>query len=492
MRVLIVDHFFQHDIEAMLQSGRDHQIRVVEAERFRRLAARFLPHDVFAVGLGERFALPEHDAARARYEHAAEVELRQFYTSFPFDAVVVPSDVIVYLRALGPATHRLGLPLIVLQKETTISPYTMTEDARVIGQHLPFTGDLMLVCSEHHKQFWINTGADADKIKVTGQPRFDFYFHRDRWSCLRSLGIAPEQERPVILFFSYDLGAYSPEGPLASVWHQLRSETETILIDLARAGLYNVIIKPHPQQQAQSDNLRMLRGIAGPAWDRSVFWAPAAADARQLIVNADTVVGFQTTALFEAMAAEKRVLYTFWTEPAARLKAALVPFDEMDGALEVARGSEHLRALLEKGQPRRDAATRERARREAEHQLGRLDGSAASRAWRQMEQFASDYARAVDQRARDERSRLLAQAPILCRRSLRRARYLEAAYALGQHGICGAIRVATVLGPVVPSRLLRRLHGVLAEVHRRRRMAVDDAAYSAELLRVWPLLSDIS
>ena len=70
-----------------------------------------------------------------------------------------------------------------------------------------------------------------------------------RWQTWHDLGISLPQERPTVIFFSYDLGAYSPEGILAPIWTELRTDTEDVLIDLARQGHYNVLIKPHPQQK---------------------------------------------------------------------------------------------------------------------------------------------------------------------------------------------------------------------------------------------------
>jgi hypothetical protein len=45
-----------------------------------------------------------------------------------------------------------------------------------------------------------------------------------------------------------------------------------------------------------------------------------------LIVNADCIIGFQTTALIEAMVTEKLIIYTFWGEAREKLSLDLIPF----------------------------------------------------------------------------------------------------------------------------------------------------------------------
>ncbi|MCX6983433.1 MAG: hypothetical protein NT118_01600 [Lentisphaerae bacterium] len=419
MKFLIVDHFFSQDIEALQYVAAEHELRIVSATLLRNVARKFFPFSVFASLLGEDYALPEYAQARQRYAVEACKILRSLYYTFPFDAVIIPSDAIFYLRAWVPAAHQMGIPVIVLQKETAYSPYSMIEDARVIGESIPLISDLMLVCSEHNKQFWLNAGVDARKIIVNGQPRFDFYRRPERWKTLDSLGVHVQPHLPTLLFFSYDLGAYAPEGVLAPVWTQLRSETEEVLVDLARQGRFNLLIKPHPQQQGIQEDQERLSAMAGAAWGKTVQLLPGGLDTRQLIVNTQIVVGFQTTAMFEAMAAGKIVIYTFWTEATHRLCNDLLPFHEMGDALLIARSAQELVAhlLSDQGTSMIDAQVFRRWR-EIEKELGTLDGQASERCWKIMETFIRKYMRQVDVDAVLLRRSLDDQAPIYCRQAL--------------------------------------------------------------------------
>jgi len=419
VRLLIVDHFFGQDIDALRHAAAEHELRVVSPDLLGAVARKMFPASVFSDSLGETYARPEYALARQRYEARASSILQSLYCAYPFDALIIPSDTIVYLRACIPAAHQMGIPVIVLNKETTISPHTLTAEARVIGEFLPFISDRLLVCSENNRRFWLNAGADARRLFVTGQPRFDLYRQPSRWKTLECLGVPVKEGLPTLLFFSYDVGAYSPEGPSAPVWTQLLTETEKVLVDLARAGHFNLLVKPHPQQQRIRETQERLSSLAGPAWGKLVQWLPGGLDTRQLIVNAQTVVGFQTTAMFEAMAAGKRVVYTFWTDATARLGDAVVPFHEMGDALLVARSQRELEThvLSDPGSLLTEARTRSRSL-EIEKQLGPVDGHASERCIELIEECVADHATQVEAPALSLRRRLALEAPARCRRAL--------------------------------------------------------------------------
>jgi hypothetical protein len=431
MKFLILDHYFWQDIEALRYAANSHQLWVIPYTVFYSLAQKHFPPPVFG-GL-EEYLHPRHADARRNYAAEARRLLQTLYLRFPFDAVLSPSDTFFYVRALVTAAHDMGIPFIVLQKETTISPFTMIEDARTIGRTFPFISDLMLVCSERHKQFWLNTGAEAEKIIVTGQPRFDLYRQPERWQTWADLGLRLLSDRPTILFFSYDLGAYLPEVEMMTqTWERLRTETEEVLIDLARQRRYNVLIKPHPQQDIRDDKVR-LRAMAGNLWGKCIQMLSGELDARHLIVNAQVIVGFQTTALFEAMAAGKKVVYTFWSEPAFRFAASLIPFHEMGEALYIARSPQELTDLVLSDHGSVVSEEQARHRQQVfEEYLGPLDGHAAERSLKLVETFVADHRGRVDASARSLRQSLNDRAPAHCRRELPRAQLAAIAWRLAE------------------------------------------------------------
>lgn len=416
MKVLIIDHYFDQDIEALLQISQ-YSYWVVRYSYFYELARKIFPEPVFT-GL-EAFHRPEYAVHRNRYASAARRRLHELYLMYPFEVVLAPSDTFFWIRPVIEATHELGIPFIVLQKEATIPPGWLQGPAQEWGAIFPFVADWMLVSSEHHRRFWINAGTAPEIITVTGQPRFDIYRQPERWKSWDQLGVSLEPGRRNILFFTYDLSAYLPyivrDGMIP--WKQLREETEAALVALAREKNFNVLIKPHPQPgEDQTDHLLAL--AANP----HVYLLDSKGDTRQYIVNSDVVVGFQTTAMFEALGAGRETIYTFWSEPAVKFADALIPFHHADEALSVARSPDELIAMVQAaGAARPDEVHRSLRDKFFSEYLGPLDGHASERCLIQIERVAEKWRARVGQGKWEMREELAAQAPTFCRRELVRA-----------------------------------------------------------------------
>lgn len=322
-----------------------------------------------AVGTGlENFARPELEEARQRYARWLDREFRRIYLEDPFDLVVLPGDQFFYVRALPDIVRSMGLPIVVVQKETTISPETMKNRVPTHKRYAPFISDWMTVCSERQKEFWVRAGADPSLFTITGQPRFDVY-----WNCTPS----PAARPPTVLFFSYAVDAYAADDELGQgMWTDLRGRTEDVLVDLARQGEIRVVVKHHPQQDRRGEHDR-LRALAGPAWERSFFVADPETDTRQLVLDANVVVGFQSTALYEAAAARRPVVYAAWGDVwERRAKQQLIPFHAAPpGCLSHAQGPDELRSLLCSDL----APPGPKARPWYEEALGPVDGGATDR-----------------------------------------------------------------------------------------------------------------
>jgi hypothetical protein len=371
VRFLVLEHHFAQDIAALRRvAGEEIEFDVMSYDLLRSEALRVLPQEV-ADNL-QAFAKPELENARGRFAAIMREILEDRFTVSPFDAIVMPSDTFFYVRAAPSVAHALGVPFLIAQKETTISEHTMREHSRELRRYCPPLADRMTVCSERHKRFWLRSGGVADRIVVTGQPRFDFYRRPSEWPAEVPIGDAG----PSVLFLSYSMDAYYP-GEAGGSWRALHRDTERGLHELARQG-WRVLIKPHPQQPVEP--LNEWRRSAGDLWDKQIFLVDPQADVRPLIVAADVIVGFQTTALFEAMLAGRPVLYTGWDEVATAFGDELIPFHEWDEEITVVRRAEDLPEAVIAARRRECPPSVLESRREiAESYLGPLDGQAAER-----------------------------------------------------------------------------------------------------------------
>ena len=369
MRFLVLDHYFGQDIEALLATAGDEiAFDVMPFEHLRAEALRVFPIEV-ATGL-EAFARPELEPERTRYAAVLREILEDRFTSAPFDGIVLPSDTFFYVRAAPVLAHALGVPLVVVQKETTISEHTMRVHSQSVRRYAPPVADRMTVCSERQREFWLRAGADPSTISVTGQPRFDFYVKQT------APGAGPADPR--VLFLSYAVDAYHPEeGGRANPWLELHRQTEQGLEQLARDG-WRVLIKPHPQQSIEV--VQAWRERSPHLWEDRISLVDPDADARKLIVSSDVIVGFQTTALLEAMLAGRPVVYTGWDEQAVGMSRDLIPFHDWGAEITVLDRPESLPgavAALRGTRCEEDVLSRRRAI--AEEYLGPLDGRASER-----------------------------------------------------------------------------------------------------------------
>jgi len=407
VRLLTLDHYFGQDLEALgAASDEDVQFDVMPFADLRSEALRVFPIEV-ATGL-KAFARPELEPARQRYATILREVLEDRFTRAPFDAIVMPSDSFFYVRAAPQIAHSLGVPFLVVQKETTISELTMREHAEVVRRYAPPLADRMTVCSERHKQFWLRTGADPAKVVVTGQPRFDLYLRPSTPALTRG----SDADMPTVLFLSYAVDAYHPdEGTGGSAWELLHHQTEAGLHELARRG-WRVLIKPHPQQALAA--VRVWRERAGDLWDRRIFLVEPGADARKLILAADVVVGFQSTALLEAMLAGRPVVYTGWDEQATAMGQDLIPFADWGDLITVQRSPGELAdAVTSLLSTRCSDAALARRREIAERYLGPLDGGASRRTLEVIAGEVSSWARRRDDHQDELRRRLAARRPPL-------------------------------------------------------------------------------
>lgn len=386
MKVLILDHFFSQEIDCLIAAGKGHEVAVMPYDLPRNLAKQVFAEDVFD-GL-QAYHKPEYEADRKKFKEVAISLFEKIYSEFPFEVFITPSDTFFYIRDFIEYGQSRGIPTVAVLKEVSTTPYVMEVVTQELKEYFPAISDLLLVGGELLKTFWTKTGYDPNKIFITGQPRFDLYCQPQRWKSWEQLGLTGLDSGPTVVFLSYVFYANAPVSTeiydTVNYWQQLREQTELVLACLVRQG-FNVLVKPHPQQP-RGDYERWLAILAGEYWQRRVRLIDNDFDVRQLIVNADVVVGFQTTVLFEAMAARKPVIYTFWTENVHTYERGLTPYHLQEGLLSVARSPAELMNLVESsvGQKIPDDVYEKRVAFFENH-LGPFTGRASEKVWRQIE-----------------------------------------------------------------------------------------------------------
>src|SRR5262249_47162846 len=153
----------------------------------------------------------------------------------------------------------------------------------------------------------------------------------------------PESKK-LVTCCTFDADAYLAYGVgdcnFGKPWRRMREELHQVLKRLAaeRPDVH-VVVKCHPQSQ----ELDAIRSELGGAENLTILYG--AATAAQLIVHSDVIVGFQTTALIEAMLTDKPIVYCVWAERHAEFARWLLPIAD-SGACYLPRSPTELQVLL--------------------------------------------------------------------------------------------------------------------------------------------------
>jgi hypothetical protein len=337
-KVLIVNHHFEQDIDAIIEANESHAAKVVDHRRLFGISNCFFTREERDGVVPYDKVNPERKNAYGRIAKRIIALVRQ---RFPFDVMVLPSDSFFWIREVIFELRAMGIPTVIIDKEGTISPYFFKRHPAEIKEKFPFISDKLMVWSERQKEFWTNSGVDRGIIQVVGQPRSDFFFAKSKWLTREQLGLP--HDRKIVLFFTYELDAYIPAQLYGSElnWKEVREGTHRVLNKLSMAfpGV-QFLIKAHPQQR---DISAIIDAFAGCRKNLTVLTGSQLSN--QLLVNADIIVGFQTTALIEAMLLRKPILYTFWSKPVADFAEELIPFHK-SGALDLVASESDLEEKL--------------------------------------------------------------------------------------------------------------------------------------------------
>lgn len=371
IRALVVDHFFDQDIDQLrrhLPPGSS--LGVIPYQRWAIPARLCFPPSAFT-GL-EAAYVPGLARRWKVYSAFARRQVNWLFKCYRPSVLILPTDSIFYFRPHIQEFRNLGVPIFVLQKETTISPLTMELHSNEIKEWVPPIFDFTTVCSERQREFWERAGAQPELIEITGQPRFDFY----------SQPHSPDSAsgKPKLLYLSFDDIAYLPDDLGVSSghsWSEFRRAVETAIEGFA--DRFAITVKHHPQQVAKDFIPHSHVTVASPE-----------SDTRQLILDADLVVGFQTTALFEAAIAGKPTVYVGWGETFEEFRSGLVPYEKLGGTIRGATSEEIFRDFLETFLDRGSFGDSSGEGDESllDQYIGPRDGGSSSRVWNTIAKYS--------------------------------------------------------------------------------------------------------
>ena len=322
---------------------------------FSRIAAVTMPTFYRALaqayGGDTKFAYTEYSketyaGERARYRSICKQVFEAFHVRWRVDAVVNSGVEQYWAREAIVAARELNIPWLLA--DSGFNP-VLAVDREPMGElfrrYYPFEIDLLLAHSGHHAGFFQACGVPPERIRVTGEPKFDYWSHPEVWPSRQQIHPALRDDRILILYFAFQPQAFLQHRfPGESRdWGPLRKEQEQVLEDIATRYPQQVQIvyksghvqdlDPHFHQRIQQNGPSNLMFIDGKHL------------AQPLIVNSDIIVGFQSTATIEALFSNRAVVYAGWGQLHDDIGDRLHLFHHTRGLIH-AKSAEHLREVL--------------------------------------------------------------------------------------------------------------------------------------------------
>jgi len=355
IRLLIIQkEGFKEDILASL--GQDKRFAVYEIYRkvMKALAAGLLDPTID----DNNYLSKEVDAEASKKAYGSFMKelWQRLQVLYGFDAVLSGNFAYFADREFAAALESLGFPFIVLQKENLKTPGRVSFFSYLYRERRgPFLGREIMVYNDIERRLEIDSGiVSAKRVSIVGMPRLD-RMHR-----LRENGLQRKTQRPAVLFFSF-----GPKTGLPRLlrkagsgipgrkevlsddierlnWQRLCRECHRAVIRLARENPgIDVVIKSKTQVRERSAMYEMLGDSGGLPSNLKIV---VGGDPMRLIEASRVVCGFNTTALFEALAAGRPVVMPSFEEA---LDRTMTPFMlDMGKAVDYARTPEELVEIL--------------------------------------------------------------------------------------------------------------------------------------------------
>lgn len=266
---------------------------------------------------------------------------------FSASTIILPKYNDDYTLELVQAFHNSGWKTIVYDREGTVTKRRLEYLPAIVSRQAS-TCDYLITYNETHRAFFekVFDLSDAAKpeIIVMGNPASDEWFLNGQKRPVAS----ESNNKRKILFFAFGEFSYVYDAEYLKdkdeVWRDLLTEIHLSLME--------------HMNNNPNDILHYKRG---PKGNRD-YWAgseklltlsnaqliPATASANKLIVWADIIIAFQTTALIDAMHTDKVIIYCAWGDNYQELKKDLIRFDEyaLEGGILHARSPEELKQIL--------------------------------------------------------------------------------------------------------------------------------------------------
>lgn len=336
-----------------------------------------------------QYISPGNDENRANYR----AYLRRFFNALErltgkIDFFMSGSNHDRYVVEMIAEAQSRGIEWICSEREGTGTEYTYQNEAECLRESATVTADYFIMANEGHKyMFDFSRRPSVKDIFVIGELDTDWWFQWDRKFTRKEYRAWDAYERSV-LFLTFGIRNYVspyafPNNPEFN-WIQLLAEAEDEIFEFA--SRHRDVLVFYKMGHMEDNNPIFLARCAA-AGLVNVVPLDRSFPCNELILYSELVIGFQTTAMYEAMFSENPLFYIEWAiHPDINRKTMLLPLAE-SGACTTIHSKQHFHAMLERWVERDPSVfdvsqeMREARVRARETMFHLANGQVAERAW---------------------------------------------------------------------------------------------------------------
>ena len=254
-----------------------------------------------------------------------------------------------YVVEMISVAQKRGIEWIVSEREGTGTQFSYKNEALCYRESATVTADYFLVSNEGHKYMFDFSRRDSVKdIFVVGDLDSDWWFHWGRDFSRKQYRAWDSYEKRV-LFLTFGTRNYVepyafPDNPEFN-WIQLLAEAEDEVFEFACR--HQDVLVFYKMGHKEDNNPLFLERCARARLS-NVVPLDRGFPCNELILYSNLVIGFQTTAMYEAMFSDNPLFYVEWAiHPNLDRKTMMLPLAD-SGACSTIKSKEEFRVMLER------------------------------------------------------------------------------------------------------------------------------------------------
>lgn len=338
-----------------------------------------------------------YERLRARLHKHLELLLKCIIDEFSPDVFVTASLGDAKWRDMIPVAHSLGIPWVVTEREGVIAPVVFRKNPALVRQSFETKIDLMCTSNNVHLEYWECIGIAGGEIDVVGELKTDLWSHPQFWPKRHEVHPSLSEYKVLITYFAFGPKNYIDERFFPEEigdWTALQEDHYNVLKTVASE--HRETLQFAIKGGRANDFTGYFSRDVKDASESNLIVFGSEIQALDLIVNSDLIIGFQTTAMIEAMFSEAPILYPAWGRPYCDVAHDLIPLQQ-SGAVHWIQSKKELEltiaSWLEKPRPWRvDSDVMKNRKLFRELYFHCPDGNVGLRTYKKIDSFLTSLA----------------------------------------------------------------------------------------------------